>query len=76
MVDSLKNAAGNVAMKAAGAAGIMPKSSVKKLDKSGMCPSYKTIMVCGLLGSGKSTTISSMVGREVAPSAMSAGGCT
>ena len=56
MVESVKEKVENAAIIAA-------TNSVGKLDKSGMCPAYKTIMVCGLLGSGKSTIINSMVGK-------------
>ena len=72
----IKNAASNAVKQTAKAAGYVPVAKFAPIDKSKMRSDWKTIVVCGLLGHGKSTVINALLGSDSAKTSMSPSGCT
>ena len=72
----LKDTASNAVKQTAKAVGHVPKAKFPPIDKSKMRSDWKTIVVCGLLGHGKSTVINALLGSDSAKTSMSPSGCT
>ena len=71
-----KDAASNAVRHTANAVGYVPEAKFPPIDKSQMRNDWKTIVVCGLLGHGKSTVINALLGSDSAKTSMSPSGCT